>query len=666
LLTRREKRGVALQTETVPHIVIVGAGFGGLAVARGLRQAPAQITVIDRQNHFVFQPLLYQVATAALSPADISTPIRAALRHHANTSVLLAEVTGVDAAAHQIRYRTPDGMDERALAFDYLVLATGAQGNYFGHGTWANDAPGMKTLTDAIALRRRLLLAFELAEHAPDRECQQALLTFAIIGGGPTGVELAGAIAELGHHILPDFHSIPPDAVRVVLIEGSPRVLHTFPADLSAAAQRSLEGLGVEVHTGVMVQQVNQDGVIFGSEHLASKTVIWAAGVMASPAGNWLGGATDHAGRVQVRADLTVPEHPAIMVIGDTATLAAPAPPLPGVASVAIQQGHYVAACLMARLQGAAPGAKPFRYVDKGSLATIGRSRAVASVGQVHLHGTLAWLAWAGLHLFLLMGFRSRMLVFVQWAWAYVTQQSGARLITFASEVMLTPADMPHHDAGATLVSPTMIPETHGIVAAPKTMCNAARDGEDNEDMVTQVAVQRRHILTAQHKEVVPMTLITGKKSPSVTDRVEAFTDSVLQRVATIAPPALRISLSVIVLWIGLLKFSDPAPVVGLIQASPFHLFGNVGFVHFLGLLEVIAGALLLLNRLTRYVGLLVVLLFAATLSIFLTTPAVVYGTAGFPHLTLAGQFLLKDLVLAMSAITVAVQADAARHARAK
>ncbi len=407
-----------------PRIVIVGAGFGGLQAARALRKAPAQITVVDRRNHHLFQPLLYQVATAELSPADISMPIRAALRKQRNTEVLLAEVTGIDVEGHRVL------MGDRTISYDYLVLATGSQHSYFGHDAWAPFAPGLKSNSDATAIRREILLAFEAAEIETNPEKRQALLTFVIVGGGPTGVELAGAIAGLARKsLVRDFRHIDSSASRVLLVEATPRLLGAFPESLARQAQRELEKLGVEVKTNAAVEDVTADGVVIAGQHVSASTVIWAAGVQASPAGKWLGAKMDRAGRVLVEPDLTLPGHPEVFVIGDTASLMENGKPLPGVAPVAMQQGRYVARAIRRRLAGKTNNA-PFHYRNKGNLATIGRSYAITDLGFLKLTGFVAWLIWLVVHIFYLIGFRNRMLVMAQWAWAYLTYQHGARLIT--------------------------------------------------------------------------------------------------------------------------------------------------------------------------------------------------------------------------------------------
>ncbi len=430
----------APREEARPRVVIVGAGFGGLEAARHLSDAPVRLTVIDQNNHHLFQPLLYQVATAELSPADISAPIRGVLRRQRNTDVLLAEVTAVDVAARRVIAQEQANGRERAIPYDYLVLATGASQSYFGHDDWARYAPPLKSVTDATAIRRKILLAFEAAEAEPDPERRRALMTFVVVGGGPTGVEMAGAIAELAHKALAsDFRHVDPTSARVILVEAMDRILPTFPERLARKAHAALLRLGVRVRTSAPVQGVDADGVVIAGERVAARTVIWAAGVKASPAGKWLGVETDRAGRVPVEPDLTVRGHPEIYVIGDTASARQDGKPLPGVAPVALQQGRYVARAIRARVSGQRPPA-PFRYFDRGYLATIGRSYAVGYVGRLQFSGLLSWMLWAMVHIAYLIGFRNRVLVMLQWAWAYFTWQRGARLIPPATQPERTAA----------------------------------------------------------------------------------------------------------------------------------------------------------------------------------------------------------------------------------
>jgi NADH:ubiquinone reductase (H+-translocating) len=405
--------------------VIVGAGFGGLAAATGLGKAPVEVTVIDRRNHHLFQPLLYQVATAGLSPADIAQPIRAILRYQSNASVLLGRVIGVDHAAREVL------TGDRRVAYDYLIVATGARHAYFGHDEWEAIAPGLKSIEDATDIRRRILLAFERAEAASDPDERRALLTFVLVGGGPTGVELAGAIAELAKRALTaDFRSIDSRQTRVVLVEAGPRLLPVMPERLSAKAKRALERLGVEVRLGQPLTGCDAEGAMLGDEKIAARTILWAAGVAASPAASWLEAEKDRAGRVKVEPDLTLPGHPEIFVIGDTAAATdAAGKPLPGIAPAAKQAGEYVARVIRARAAGrAAP--PPFHYRHLGNLATIGRHAAVADFGWLRLSGRLAWLLWGAVHIFFLIGFRNRIVVLLDWLWSYLTFQRGARLIT--------------------------------------------------------------------------------------------------------------------------------------------------------------------------------------------------------------------------------------------
>ncbi len=406
----------------VPRVVIIGAGFGGLQAARALGHAPVKVTVIDRNNHHVFQPLLYQVATAGLSPADISAPIRGVLRKQKNTEVLMAEVAGIDTQEQWVL------LGDRSVAYDYLVIATGAHHNYFGHDEWARYAPGLKSLEDATALRRKVLAAFEQAEMEPDDEKRKALLTFVLVGGGPTGVEMAGAIAELAHKALAsDFRHINPRSANIVLVEATSRILGTFPEKLAQKAQKALNKLGVTVRTGSPVEAVNAEGVVIAGQLLPGRTVIWTAGVEASPAGRWLGAEVDRAGRVKVAEDLSLPDHPNIFVIGDTASVIQDGKPLPGVAPVAMQEGSYVASAIVQQIAGRSHAA--FRYHNKGNLATVGRAWGVVDMGKVRMTGFLGWAFWLTVHIIYLIGFRNRAVVVFQWAWAYLTFQRGARLI---------------------------------------------------------------------------------------------------------------------------------------------------------------------------------------------------------------------------------------------
>jgi NADH:ubiquinone reductase (H+-translocating) len=422
--------GVASRVPAViPHVVIVGAGFGGLQAARALRDAPVRMTVIDRNNHHLFQPLLYQVATAGISPADICAPIRSILRKQKNADVVLGEVTGVDVEAKLVL------MQDQSIPYDYLILATGARDSYFGHNDWAQFAPGLKSIVQATAIRRAVLLAYEKAERETDPEKRQALLTFVLVGAGPTGVEMAGSIGGLAHKTLvSDFRSIDPGQTRIVLVEALPRVLAAFPEPLARKAHTALTRLGIEVRTNAPVEAIDSEGVVIAGERLAARTVIWTAGVAASPAGEWLGAETDRAGRVKVGSDVTVPGHPDIFVIGDTANFMEDGKPLPGVAQVAIQQGRYAASVIADRVAGKAQ-TQPFHYVDKGSMATVGRFYGIVSVGKFQTAGVVGWFLWLVLHLMFLIGFRNRLVVLFQWLVYFTTFQRGARLITFEDTI---------------------------------------------------------------------------------------------------------------------------------------------------------------------------------------------------------------------------------------
>ncbi len=407
-----------------PHVAIVGGGFGGLYAARGLAGTPVRVTLLDRRNHHLFQPLLYQVATAALNESDIAIPLRSILRHARNVTVLLAEVRAVDLAAR--RLELPDG----ALTYDAVVLAAGAGHSYFGHDDWEPLAPSLKTLEDAVEIRRRVLLAYEEAERQTDGAEQRALLTFVVVGGGPTGVELAGALAEISREtIARDFRHIDPTRARIILLEGGPRIVSTFPDPLPARAAEALTRIGVEVRTGATVTRVTPDAVWLGGEQIRARTVLWAAGVAASPLGRTLGVPLDRAGRVAAERDLSIPGHPEAFVIGDLCAFTGDdGRPLPGLAPVALQQGRAAARNVLHRLAG--EPTEPFHYRDRGSMATIGRAAAVAVIGRRRLSGLVAWLAWLFVHIAFLIGFRNRFLVLFEWAWAYVSWQRGARLIT--------------------------------------------------------------------------------------------------------------------------------------------------------------------------------------------------------------------------------------------
>jgi NADH dehydrogenase len=415
-------------SDSWPHVVVVGGGFGGLAAARALAKAPVRVTMLDRRNHHLFQPLLYQVATAALNPSDIASPIRAILRRQRNAQVLLSEVRAVDSATRRLV------LEEGSLAYDYLILATGVTHSYFGNEAWSQHAPGLKTLGDALEMRRRILLAFEEAERSDDEAARRAHLTFVVVGAGPTGAELAGALGEIAHHAFAkDFRRIVTQSARILLVEAGERVLPTYPPELSQKAERSLAGLGVEVRTRARVTAIDaggvtlQDGPSATSERILARTVLWAAGVSASPLAHTLGAPLDRAGRVLVEPDLSVPGHPEVFVVGDLAAVRHGDDWVPGVAPAALQEGAFAARVIREKLRGRA--VEPFRYWDKGSLATLGRGSAVASFKRAKLSGLVAWLAWLLIHIFFLIGFRNRFIVLFQWAWSYVTYQRGARLI---------------------------------------------------------------------------------------------------------------------------------------------------------------------------------------------------------------------------------------------
>ena len=429
-----------MTSQATPRIVIVGAGFGGLNAAQTLAKAPVKITIIDRKNFHTFQPLLYQVATAGLSPGEIAAPIRSILRSHKNIEVLMTEVTGFDLDRRIVE------TSDTTVPYDYLILAAGATHSYFGHDNWEPYAPGLKTIEDALEIRRRVLLAFELAErHAAAGETAMPL-NFVVVGGGPTGVELAGTLAEISRHALAhEFRSIDPARTHILLVEGGPRVLPAYAEDLSRSAQEQLNRLGVEVRTSTVVTQIEPGAVYAGQTRMPATVVLWAAGVAASPLGKSMGVPVDRAGRVLVQPDLSLPGHPEVFVIGDLAALKdEQGKLLPGVAPVAMQEGTFVAKLIRKELSraGAPAFSRPsrgggdsdlrpkFHYWDKGSLATIGRSAAVAEFGRIHISGFIAWLSWLFVHIFFLIGFRNRLLVFIQWAWSYVTYERGARLIT--------------------------------------------------------------------------------------------------------------------------------------------------------------------------------------------------------------------------------------------
>jgi NADH:quinone reductase (non-electrogenic) len=452
------------QNVNTPRVVIVGGGFAGLNAAKSLANAPVQVTLVDRKNHHTFQPLLYQVALAVLSPAEIASPVRAVLRGARNVEVLLGEVTGFDLEKRQVMVDCSGDSPAVSLPYDYLIVASGATHAYFGHPEWAQVAPGLKTLEDAIEIRRRVLMVFENAEREAIAGQPETPLNFVVIGAGPTGVELAGAIADISKRYMKhDFRAIDPRKSRIILLEGGPRVLAAYPEDLSRSAERQLKDMGVEVRTNAMVTNVAPGEVRVGAEKIPATVVLWSAGVAASPLGKMLGVPVDRAGRVQVEPDLSVLRHPEVMVIGDlaavhekagtdhidagaapTAGSTPPAKMVPGVAPAAIQMGKFAARQIKRDLSD-----KPreeFHYLDKGQLATIGRSRAVGDFGRIHVSGYFAWLAWLFIHLFFLIGFRNRLLVMMEWAWAYVSYKSSARLITGEEESR--PEQRPQSKAG--------------------------------------------------------------------------------------------------------------------------------------------------------------------------------------------------------------------------
>jgi NADH:ubiquinone reductase (H+-translocating) len=423
------------ELSNVPRIVIIGGGFGGLQAALHLGKTPAHVTVIDRNNHHLFQPLLYQVATATLSPGEISAPIRHILRQQKNTDVFMAEVTGVDTEQKRV-FVHDQSMHDQAIPYDYLIIATGTHENYFGHDNWRMIASGLKTIEDARAVRQKILLAFEQAELEKDPERVRALLTFVIVGAGPTGVELTGDMAEVAHRVLKkDFRHINPDMTRIVLVESGPRILASFPATLARSAHRKLSKLGVEVCTGKYATDIDKQGVMIGEQRILSENVFWTAGVMATPVANWLNAEADRAGRVKVQKDLSVPNHPNIFVLGDVAACLYKGKQLPGVAPVAMQQGRYVAHLITSRITHpqAQQSFPAFHYKDKGSLATVGRGFSIIQLGPLKLHGPIAWFLWLSIHIFYLITFENRLLVMLQWAWAYLAIQRRVRLITITN-----------------------------------------------------------------------------------------------------------------------------------------------------------------------------------------------------------------------------------------
>src|SRR6266511_4047672 len=441
-----------------PRVVIVGGGFGGLAAAKALGKAPVEVILIDRTNHHVFQPLLYQVATSVLAPSQMSSPIREVLRRHKNTTVIMGEVTGVDKAQRCVFVNSAD-REHVPVPYDYLILATGARHSYFGHNEFEKFAPGLKSLADAVAIRNKILSAFEQAEAEENVDLHRDLLTFVLVGAGPTGVEMAAALAVFVRTTLrSDFRRIDPTSARIVLIDAARKVLGTFAPSLSDAAEQHLQKLGVEIHLGQAVEKIDSEGVTFGGQRIASKTVIWTAGVAPSPAGKWLGAETDRAGRVRVQSDLSVRGHSEIFVIGDTASLDQDGKPLAGVAQVAMQQGRYAGKLIRRRIAGK-NSLKPFRYFDKGTMAVVGKGYAVVQSGKLHIHGLLAWLAWAFIHITFLAQLSLKISVFLQWAWLFLTGQRGSQLIVnyHASESIPTASPAVSSDRGSRPVTVTAL-----------------------------------------------------------------------------------------------------------------------------------------------------------------------------------------------------------------
>ena len=412
----------------VPRVVIVGGGFGGLAAARALRHAPVKVMLIDKSNHHLFQPLLYQVATASLSPSDIATPIRQLVRNQSNVTIAFAEVSGIDAAQKHVLVNYLNRQGAR-MAYDYLIVATGVSHNYFGHEEFADFAPGLKSLDNATAIRNRILRAFEVAELEDDPKSHQDLLTFILVGAGPTGVELAGAIAGLREFTLAaDFRRVDPRRARIILVQSGPRILPSFHESLSLAAQKRLEKLGVEIRLNTRVEKVDAHGVEVGGQRISSRTVIWTAGVTPLPVGKWLGIPTDKSGRVSVQPDCSVPGHPEVFVVGDTASYLAGGKALPGVAQVAMQQGKYAGSVITARLTNQ-PAPKPFSYFDKGNMAMVGKNFAILESGKIRMSGFLAFLAWGTIHILFISARGNRLRVLTQWLWSYFTGQRGSRII---------------------------------------------------------------------------------------------------------------------------------------------------------------------------------------------------------------------------------------------
>src|SRR5436309_13053218 len=452
--------GADERTTNTPRVVIVGGGFGGLAAAKALGKAPAQVILIDRTNHHVFQPLLYQVATSVLAPSQMSSPIRGILRTHKNTMVIMGDVTGVDKEQRCVFVNDAD-REHVPVHYDYLILATGVRHSYFGHNEFEKFAPGLKSLADAVAIRNKILSAFELAEAEDNVDLRRDLLTFVLVGAGPTGVEMAAALAVFVRTTLrSEFRRINPTSARIVLIDAARKVLGTFAPSLSDAVEQHLQKLGVEIHLGQAVEKIDNEGVTFGGQRIASKTVIWTAGVAPSPAGKWLGAETDRAGRVRIQPDLRVPNHPEIFVVGDTASLDQDGKPLAGVAQVAMQQGRYAGKLIRRQLLGKKPS-KPFRYFDKGTMAVVGRGYAVLQSGKIRIHGLLAWLAWAFIHITFLSQLSLKISVFLQWGWLFLTGQRGSQLIVNYQEseparTTPAPAATPNRGAQPTRLETTL------------------------------------------------------------------------------------------------------------------------------------------------------------------------------------------------------------------
>jgi len=443
--------GADERTTNTPRVVIVGGGFGGLAAAKALGKAPVEVILIDRTNHHVFQPLLYQVATSVLAPSQMSSPIRGILRKHKNTMVIMGEVSGVDKEQRCVFVNDAD-RQHVPVHYDYLILATGVRHSYFGHNEFEKFAPGLKSLADAVGIRNKILSAFEQAEAEENVDLHRDLLTFVLVGAGPTGVEMAAALSVFVRTTLrSDFRRIDPTSARIVLIDASRKVLGTFAQSLSDAAEQHLQKLGVEIHLGQAVEKIDSEGVTFGGQRIASKTVIWTAGVAPSPAGKWLGAETDRAGRVRIQPDLRVPNHPEIFVVGDTASLDQDGKPLAGVAQVAMQQGRYAGKLIRRQLTGKRPP-KPFRYFDKGTMAVVGKGYAVLQSGKLRLHGLIAWLGWAFIHIMFLSQLSLKISVFLQWGWLFLTGQRGSQLIvnyhgSEPAQTMPLPAATPNRGA---------------------------------------------------------------------------------------------------------------------------------------------------------------------------------------------------------------------------